>query len=295
MLKGLLIIQKFNGLVIISDIDGTLIENVNAISFKNLAAIRYFCDNGGLFTLATGRSVVSAKKYLKAIDSKLPAIFRNGFQIYSYHNDKILYTSESQIYPINIIQYVLENMPQVGIEIYNNCNMYVVRSNERVVRHLSKNNREFTVAEIDDVPLPWSNINFVCDPASLKTLDKKVRTLGCAEKYEVCISSPEFLEMLPKGVTKGAGLLRLSSLLSVPLCNMISIGDSENDISMLEIAGVGVAVGNAIDSVKAAADYVVADASNHSIHDLVDKIDSQKIVLSCPKRKNANIPIQIPR
>ena len=70
------------------------------------------------------------------------------------------------------------------------------------------------------------------------------------------LSSPEVLELVPPGVDKGSGLARLSELLGVPREEIVALGDGENDIPMLRWAGLGVAMGNAPDSVKAAADLV---------------------------------------
>jgi hydroxymethylpyrimidine pyrophosphatase-like HAD family hydrolase len=71
-------------------------------------------------------------------------------------------------------------------------------------------------------------------------------------------SEPTYLEILPAGVNKGAALSKVSEITGVPLSDMAAFGDSNNDVEMIEAAGLGVAVGNALDNLKAVADYVAA-------------------------------------
>ena len=75
---------------------------------------------------------------------------------------------------------------------------------------------------------------------------------------EVVRSEPTYLEILPAGVNKGAALKEVSKITGVPLSDIAAFGDSNNDIEMLKAAGLGVAVGNALDGVKAVAGYVAA-------------------------------------
>ena len=69
-------------------------------------------------------------------------------------------------------------------------------------------------------------------------------------------SSPYYLEILDKRVNKGQGVKMLAEKLGIPRENIMTLGDQENDIAMLEYAGTGVAMGNAIDSVKAVSQFV---------------------------------------
>lgn len=69
-------------------------------------------------------------------------------------------------------------------------------------------------------------------------------------------SSPEALEIVPTGVNKAAGLARVAAILGIPREETIAIGDGENDISMLRWAGLGIAMANAPENVKAAADVI---------------------------------------
>ena len=82
---------------------------------------------------------------------------------------------------------------------------------------------------------------------------------------DIYLSAPWFLEVMPQGVTKGTGLLKICADAGIPPEATIAFGDSYNDIGMLKAAGVGIAMGNAEDAVKAAADMVTDDCDRDGI------------------------------
>ena len=79
----------FDGYTLVSDMDGTLINSNKEISKENLDAIKYFVNNGGKFTVATGRMVASVECFLDRLNLDLPAILHNGGKIYDYNNKNI--------------------------------------------------------------------------------------------------------------------------------------------------------------------------------------------------------------
>ena len=85
---------------------------------------------------------------------------------------------------------------------------------------------------------------------------REIFTEWAVDKAEVFFSCFEFLEFVPKGISKGAGIRFLADYLNVPIENTIAVGDAENDIPMIEAAGLGVVMCNANDDIKIHADYV---------------------------------------
>ena len=94
----------------------------------------------------------------------------------------------------------------------------------------------------------------------LKDLDV---TKACVE-----VSS---LELSPKGVHKGVGLVHLCEKLQIPINQTIAVGDSHNDKDIMEIAGLAVAMNNAIEDIKAIADEVVADCDHDGVKEAIEK------------------------
>ena len=85
--------------------------------------------------------------------------------------------------------------------------------------------------------------------------------LDFKEQYTIVKSAPFYLEILHKGANKGIALAKLAEHLNIKQAEVMAIGDNENDMAMLEYAGIGVAMQNAVEKTKAVADYVTT-ASN---------------------------------
>jgi Cof subfamily protein (haloacid dehalogenase superfamily) len=92
-------------------------------------------------------------------------------------------------------------------------------------------------------------------------------------------SKPFFLEFLESGVTKGSSLNHLIGKLGIKREEVIAIGDSYNDLAMIEFAGLGVAMGNAPDDIKQKADYVTDTNMNDGVAKVVEKFVLKSKVL----------------
>ena len=99
-----------------------------------------------------------------------------------------------------------------------------------------------------------------------------------AEKFDFIRSERRLYEVLPKGTSKGALLLKLADLLGVDRKKTIAVGDYNNDISMIECAGVGIAVSNARKCVKAVADRITVSNEENAIAQIIYELDKGKIL-----------------
>ncbi len=90
-----------------------------------------------------------------------------------------------------------------------------------------------------------------------------------ARGESVATGSPQNCEITPRGIDKGFGLRKLCEAVGVPISQTVAVGDSENDLAMLRAAGWSVAMGNAIDEVKAAADATVADCDHDGVAEAI--------------------------
>ena len=84
---------------------------------------------------------------------------------------------------------------------------------------------------------------------------------------------------MPKGASKGQALGKLAEILGINLNRTIAVGDDNNDISMLKAAGIGSAVENAVEEVKAVADYITVSNNHHAIADIIGKLDRREIII----------------
>ena len=121
---------------------------------------------------------------------------------------------------------------------------------------------------VDDLPsfIDWDIHKFLIagDPDELKVLEQQLLT-ALGDEVDIYLSLPWFLEVMPKGTNKGTGLAAICADAGIDVSEAIAFGDSYNDIYMIQTAGLGIAMGNAEEAVKEAADRVTADCDHDGI------------------------------
>jgi Cof subfamily protein (haloacid dehalogenase superfamily) len=118
--------------------------------------------------------------------------------------------------------------------------------------------------------VPVLKLMIIGRPAVLPDLADRLRQ--AAPGLEVTSSGEENLEVTAAGVTKGSGLMQLGARLQIPREAMLAFGDSRNDMEMLTYAGTGVAMGNASDAVKAAADRVAPTCDQEGVARIIEEL-----------------------
>jgi Cof subfamily protein (haloacid dehalogenase superfamily) len=264
--------KKFEGKFIISDLDGTLLPTSHRIPQENLDAIKYFTDNGGAFTVATGRSVPSAERYIKQMNIKLPVIVYNGTGIYDYDKNEFLWKASVSPLAYDIVQTVLKEYPDIGVEVFNGTDIYVLNETPMINKHLDDEKIDFIPATLENVPKPWLKVLFIGERERIDLIKERYMNLPQEEIYFV-FSSFTFFEMLPFGLSKGTALVKLSEILVQDISKAYAIGDYYNDLDMIKNAGFGVAVDNAPNEIKAAAKLVVGHCDYGAIAELIHYID----------------------
>lgn len=258
-------IQKLSDILVVSDVDNTLLTSSEGIPGCNVETLRLFTSLGGRFTLATGRSVQSLQKYIKRISMTAPAILYNGGVLYDFEEEQVLcYCALPQGEALRALQEILYRFPAVGAEIMaDNQRTYVVASNVYTFQHKNREKQPYFVADAESVPGEWYKILFACDPKTHKYLRDFVQ--GRYPKLSFTASSEQFLEMIPQGISKGVALKKLCHLLDVPLENTFAIGDYDNDLELLKTAGHAVAVGNASAAVKECAEILTGECKDGGV------------------------------
>lgn len=243
---------KYDGILLCSDLDGTIVDSKGAISKENIDAIKYFMDNGGRFSLCTGRSPQYAKSLEERdIKCNAPIVALNGAMIYDLKNDKKLYEN-----PID-----LERIK--GIDGF-------VKENEKhfdAVHFHSKQDVE-SYDKIEDEIL--YKVVFCCksrkDAKELRRkLEKKYTDSFCIiNSWDVGI------EILDEKSTKGESILKMKKLLGVD--KIVCVGDYENDISMLMNADISYAVANAIPEAKRAATKITVSNDENALAVIISEL-----------------------
>lgn len=267
--------EDISKIVLLSDMDGTLLNSKKLINEVDLAAIQRFTDLGGHFTVATGRTLQAFERYRDSLKLNMPVILYNGAAIYDYSSGKALYTHPLPDECRNIAKEVLEAMPDAGGEVLKLDGTYVFRNNDYQKLHTKLCGITPFYSTLDEIPEGgWLKVLFAMAPDDMEYIEILVRQKNY-ETVSFVKSSEMFYEMLPVGVSKGSALLNYRRLDGMTDFKFVAIGDFDNDIEMIREADLGVCPANAEESVKKASDLVlnktndegaVAELINHIIN-----------------------------
>lgn len=266
--------------ILFTDLDGTLLNDEKLVSEGNRAAIERLLHAGHYLVVATGRPVKSAFKVVKELGLTMPGCYMiayNGGVIFDCAKEEICM---EKALPLEYARYLFAEAEKYGIYIqtYGKDDTILTKWDGPELQYYAKGNRNALEIEIcEDVcdrlgknPNKVLMIDMGVEKVTKFQQDHKEWEEG---KCTSVFSSREFLEYLPLGVDKGTGVKTLCEMLNISLEHAYAAGDERNDISMIKAAGVGIAMKNASEETKAAADYVTEnDNDNDGIAEVIDKL-----------------------
>ncbi len=247
--------------MIVSDVDGTLLDSQHRLPEENKKAIALYKKAGGLFTLATGRIEKSAVSIQQELGIDLPLILYNGAKIVDMAKNITVYekflTGEQASSALDALSFF-----PVPVIFYSGGEGYTTEYTDSIKKH----------AEMEGImPLPagsrnktdLSRVNKILlagnddenDDALFEGFLREYRK-RCQVLPFIVRSNKKYLEILPEGVNKGSALEVLALYLGIDIKEIISFGDNLNDLEMIQKAGLGVAMGNAHENLKKAAGLV---------------------------------------
>lgn len=271
---------KFDGILLCSDLDGTLLGPTGAISEENLAAIRYFQREGGIFTFVTGRMPCFVEHIYRLVRPNAPFGCINGGGIYDHREGKYLWTEELPAAAIGLARRALEAFPQVGLQANTFERIYFCRENAVMEGFRRVTGVPNCPKPLDEVDEPMAKLVFgEADPTDMTRLQSFLAEQPEAEGLSFVHSAKMLYEVLPKGVSKGTLLQKLAELLAIDPRRTVAVGDFYNDVPMLRAAGLGIAVANACTEAKEAADAVTVSYEQHAIAAVIDGLASGNLSL----------------
>ena len=260
--------------MVFSDMDGTLLWKGVRVSVENSAAIRKAVDKGVDFVLCTGRGVFGVEKHLQELGllgRKGYVICQNGAAVYDLQDMSLVLKSS---FSPTLIQPIAAYARRLGLELfyYDDRNFmiekmtdevqsycWMMRAKPRILQEPTDYEGEFTKCLISG---PREQLE------ELKQYIEK--TAG--DLFDLFYSAATYLEVVKKGVSKGNALAATARQAEVSLEDTIAIGDSDNDLSMILQAGLGVAMQNGEPHVKAAADYVTErNCEENGVAEVIEK------------------------
>lgn len=269
----------FDGVLICTDLDGTLYRNDKSISEENKEAIEFFKREGGSFTFITGRMPYYSTDAYEAVRPNVPYGCVNGGGVYDGEAGRYIWTMELPREGLSLARYIDGLFPNVGVQLC--CFDRTLFAKENKVTEIFRQITGLPYLAGDyDTKEPLAKILFCTHLADeLLAVGKALRGHALADRFDFIRSEKSLFEILPKGVNKGLALGKLAEHLGIDMSRTVAIGDYDNDAAMLKAAGCGIAVANASKRALDAADMVTVSNEEHAIARVIYDLRDNKIVL----------------
>ncbi|MDP4206080.1 MAG: Cof-type HAD-IIB family hydrolase [Bacteroidota bacterium] len=272
--------------LIASDLDGTLLDSNKQITEYTRTIIRNSVRQGVIFAFCTGR----ISNELVEIVAELPeiryAITCNGAYVIDLLTEKVIHNN---LIPMNNVRNIYKSLAgfDMMFELYADGQVY---TDEKCLADLNRYgllyrkeliyNTRIGIKDFSDYirkreePVGKVNISF-----NNQLVRDQAKEIVSRYPYDITCQKPINLEINREGVNKGYGLRKLAEFLNIERNEIMAIGDNNNDLSMLHFAGVSVAMDNAIDEVKRAADYVTMSNDENGVAFAIENYNNQKLFI----------------
>jgi Cof subfamily protein (haloacid dehalogenase superfamily) len=257
------------------DIDGTLLDSKGKLTEGTKKAIKAGVEKGLIFTICSGRPIQGVESLNQELSLDLPFITYNGAMVVMGKSREILY--EKGLPQKNAREIIeLGRKYNTTIIIWSDNRLFAFELNERVKDYKRISNVEpIIISDADEIIKKGiTKIIWYDEPEKLKKYQNEIgKYLSDGVNYHT--SRPIFLEFVDRNASKAIAMEKLGEHFGIKQSEMIAIGDGFNDLSMIEYAGLGVAMANSEAGVKEKADYITLsndeDGVAHVIYEFVLK------------------------
>ncbi len=254
-----------------SDVDNTLIVKGQDFTDGLKESLNLVQNNGDEFVFCSGRplaNLISIGKSMREEGIMLNYVSGfNGGTLYDLVNDKLIYENGLDLEDIETVVSTL-NENKIDFLLYDNAE--IIASNP-------KNKWSIWESELTNLPLksmenlvPSTKVLGLVDPEQMETLLVLVKK--ALPQFEICNSTPYFIEITKKDVNKGTGLLQMQKYLNVKSKNCYAFGDAMNDYEMFNTCENAYAVANAVDEVKAVAKEIIESVESDGVAKYIKKL-----------------------
>ncbi|MGC8821120.1 MAG: Cof-type HAD-IIB family hydrolase [Fervidobacterium sp.] len=253
--------------LIVTDLDGTLLNDEKHIPYENIQALRAALEKGINVSVATGRNFGSAKRYIEELDLDVPVIFQNGAFIYEWMENKIIYKSDlkSEI-AVNIVEKArkYDLFYIVYIDFLEEKDMYIdIDYLGEFLPYL--NNNSWRINKVEDALKYVTKRDSIAEVALVGDEEKIVKAIqealsGFEHQTSVVknnkVNTETFYEIFGPNSSKELSFKYLLEYFNVSPEETMYLGDNFNDIGMLKLVGYPVVMENAPEEVKKYAKYI---------------------------------------
>lgn len=242
------------------DLDGTLLNDQKQITAETRAALLAAQEAGIRLALASARPSPGLYRERNALEMQQHGgilMSYNGGRIVDAATGKVLFETAMDLDETKAVLRKLEALPVTPI-LDDGAQFYVTEKNGYKVDYECRNNN-MTCTEVQNLAdfLTFAPIKILmsADPAGIHNIQQEIASF-LPPSLTVVQTAAFYLEVIPNTINKGQGIRDICRVLNISPAEVIAFGDAENDIPMLRAAGMGIAMGNAAEPVKAASDRV---------------------------------------
>ncbi len=256
--------------MIVSDIDGTLVDGDERLAQSLLDAARRLREKQIPFTLATGRSFALTYPFVEKLAIVAPYVTCNGACLFQGKT-----CVQAHTFSIAPVLHLLRRADQYGmtVTVSDAYEEMPVRVTPYVEKQRSLGERLTRQIDLDSASLASDRYVkvMIFDQERSENLARLSEDIEpYRDLYAITRFSNRAIELGPPGITKASGVYALAAWMDIPLEKVMALGDYVNDVEMLSLVGCGVAVGNALDAVKAAARHVVSGSCGDGVAEAIN-------------------------
>lgn len=257
--------------LIATDMDGTLLTSSDEITVQTQQAIKSAIDTGAIFTLSTGRPLQGVKKYIDQLGLNCPVITYNGAVIAHSVTGEILFSQNMDITEA-IRVYNLAKEKGVMFIVWSQNKLYASEISEKTYFYEGITNTKADLLT-DFERVAESGITKMLWYDDAQVLEKYIYELKSENFTHTTFTKSRayFLEFFSNKVSKAVAMEKLGEYYGIKREEMIAVGDQTNDLPMIEYAGLGVAMANAVDNVKRVADYITDSNNEDGVAKVIEK------------------------
>ena len=257
--------------LVVADLDGTARSRRFGVTPGVRRAIADVRASGVRVCVATGRMWRSAAPWVQSLGADTPVILYNGGRVFDFDGGRILYERRLAAEFTRQALAVIRRDPDVQPHLFLNDRVYVERHHPMTEAYGEDDGIGYEVVTAFE-PLLTDDphkILVLGAPGRLEALSSAVRQ--AKHSARAVQSEPTKLEFLPPGISKGTALRAMLEALGVGVGEVVAVGDNWNDLEMIETAGLGVAMADAPEGVRARADHVCGTADEEGFRDVLER------------------------